>query len=111
MDFILDKRMGTTILSLCGGIVLGLLYFAGLWLTVRRMHAAKHPWRFFAVSYVLRLALAVSCFYFLILSGWQHAVAALIGFVAVRYILGRRLGCPASPGEADKETFTDGYHT
>jgi len=111
MTLILDEYAVTTVLSLCGGAVLGLLYFTGLWLTVQRMHTAKHPWRLFAASYVLRLALAVFCFYVLILAGWQHAVAALVGFVAVRYILGRRLGRLASPGEHDKETSADGYHT
>ena len=56
------------------GIALGGVYFAGLWETVRKLPDAEKPVRRMALSFALRMALALSGFYFVRASGsaWRQ---------------------------------------
>lgn len=76
------------------GVGIGLVYFYGLWLTVRRVAGggggSGRNW--VAASHALRLLLAMLVFYALSLHGWQALVAALVGFGLARWHLLRRLG-------------------
>ena len=75
------------------GALLGGLYFGGLWLTIRRMDEARRPALRVGISYLARLALAAAAFGLLAARGGFPAVAsALVAFLAVRYLLVRRLG-------------------
>jgi len=75
------------------GCLLGFLYFMGLWRTVQKLTSAKSPARVVIGSFVLRTAMVLAGFYFLMGAGhWERLVAALTGFVLMRKILTYRKG-------------------
>ena len=69
------------------GTVLGLIYFGGLWLTVRDVHRAKHPVGLLFFSFVARVAVVLAAFYLLMDGRWERMVSSLIGFLIVRQVL------------------------
>jgi len=86
-----------------GGI--GVLYFMGLWLTVRRLEDASRPALLTLGSFLGRTAAAVFLFYLLVRGGhWERGLAALVGFIISRLILVRvqknraRVRAPSTPG-------------
>ena len=83
------------VLAFGGGVGLSVLYFGGLWLTVRRVVAAEWPRSFLLGSFVVRTGLVLLGFYLVILwmgERWELLAACLLGFVVGRTILVRRWG-------------------
>jgi F1F0 ATPase subunit 2 len=79
------------------GNLMGLLYFAGLWQTVRRLPETPRPYRLMLYSYVGRLALALGGFYLFMDGPWERLAAVIAGFLAARTILVRILGRGPGP--------------
>jgi len=78
----------TIVAAVCAGLLLGGLYFGGLWWTVRRMPRARHPLNMYFGSLVVRLAIILSAFYAVVIySGWPQLAAALVGLVSARLLL------------------------
>ena len=90
------------LLALVAGLGLGLFYFGGLWLTVRRLGRARSPTLLFAVSFAVRTALVVAGMYLVMGGSWQRVLACLAGFITVRQIMVSRL-CLDRPPEARRE--------
>lgn len=78
------------------GMLLGAVYFGGLWWSVQRAMTSKRPLRWFIVSPLLRLGVALPGFYFVSGLGWQRMLACLAGFILARIIVIR---LTAIPGE------------
>lgn len=78
-------------LSLAAGLGLGLVYFGGLWLTVRRVATTRRPALLFAGSFVLRTALVVAGMYLVMDGSWQRMLACLAGFIILRQVMVSRL--------------------
>ncbi len=73
------------------GFALGLAYFGGLWLAVRRLGTGNAAG--FAAGRLARLGLAAVVFYALLKTGGPRAMAAgLVGLLAARWYLVRRIG-------------------
>lgn len=51
---------------LCLGGALGLLYFGGLWLTLRNLPKARKPLTLFGWSYILRLGAVLGVFHLIL---------------------------------------------
>jgi len=79
-------------LSLGAGIGLGICYFFGLWLTVRRLTTARRPVLMSLSSFFGRLAVVLLGFYFVMGGRWERLIACLVGFLAIRVVLVRRWG-------------------
>lgn len=77
------------LLALLEGALLGVLFFAGLWWTVRQLDSAKHVALLFLGSMIVRTGIVVLGFYFLLADNWQHLVAGLVGFVIARILITR----------------------
>jgi len=78
------------LLSLGAGLALGIVFFGGLWLTVRKGTTSSAPALWFLGSFLLRTAIVVAGFYFIVAGGHlARLVAALIGFVIMRFIIMR----------------------
>jgi F1F0 ATPase subunit 2 len=88
------------VLAALAGVGLGLVYFGGLWLTLQRVPRSRSPALLAMVSFVGRTALMLVGFYFVMGDSWQRLVACLVGVVAARVALVRRLG----PADAPRET-------
>ena len=83
------------LLAFGGGVGLSVLYFGGLWLTVRRVVAEDWPQALLLGSFVVRAGLVLLGFYLVILwmgERWELLAACLLGFVVGRTILVRRWG-------------------
>jgi F1F0 ATPase subunit 2 len=72
------------ILSLFGGVLLGILFFGGLWWTIQRGVRSTYPAILFAGSLMLRTATALAGFYFASHGNWQRLLACLFGFFVAR---------------------------
>jgi len=92
---------GVLVLAAVAGAGLGLLYFGGLWLTVRRLAGSRRPVLLFGGSFLVRTALAVAGFYLVMDGSLARALACLAGFIVVRQVLVARLRPgrkPVAPG-------------
>ncbi|ABB23928.1 MULTISPECIES: ATP synthase subunit I [Chlorobium/Pelodictyon group] len=72
--------------DLLGGLLLGSLFFGGLWLTVRRGLASPRPWLWFGLSSLLRTMLVLAGFWWLAGNDWRGFLAALLGFTAAKVL-------------------------
>lgn len=79
------------ILVLAGGagVLLGLVFFGGLWWTVRRGLSSKRPALWFFGSLLLRTGIALAGFYLIAHSHWERLLVCLPGFVMARVIVTR----------------------
>jgi F1F0 ATPase subunit 2 len=84
----------TLTLSLMAGLLLGALFFGGLWWTVRKGFSSKQPALWFSGSLLLRMPLALAGFYYVGQGHWERLMACLLGFVIARFIVKRLTRTP-----------------
>jgi len=71
------------------GLLLGGIFFGGLWWTVRKGVSVKRPALLFMVSLVLRTAVTVAGFAVVGDGHWQRLLACLLGFAIARFMVTR----------------------
>ena len=76
-------------LAAFAGLFLGVLFFGGLWWTVRVAVVAKQPALWFLGSWVVRVSIVLAGFYFVGVDQWQRLLVCLLGFIAGRLIVTR----------------------
>lgn len=86
------------ILSLVAGALLGMMYFGGLWWTVRKGISSNRPALWFFGSLLSRMSLTLAGFYFVSGNRWERLLACLIGFVIARLVV-TRLTRPSGENE------------
>lgn len=74
-------------LSVLAGVLLGMIFFGGLWWTVQKIAAGNNPYLLSLASFVLRTALVMVVFYLLLQADWRYLPAALAGFIIARTVL------------------------
>lgn len=67
------------------GLLLGVLFFGGLWITVKKIINSKTPGLLMVGSFVLRITIVLAGFYFIGLGDWKKLIACLIGFMVSRF--------------------------
>jgi F1F0 ATPase subunit 2 len=72
------------LISVFTGILLGTFFFGGLWFTVRKGMVAKNPALLFLVSFIIRIAVVLTGFYFIAQSDWKNILFCLGGFLVAR---------------------------
>jgi F1F0 ATPase subunit 2 len=87
-------------LAVGAGVLLGTLFFGGLWWTVQKSLSAKRPALWLLGSLVLRTAISLAGFYFVSGGQWDRLLACLLGFVIVRVIMTRLYGPGVNPGSS-----------
>lgn len=95
--------MTTNFLAILGGFALGLFYFGGLWLTVRKGLFSPHPALLFMTSTLLRTAGVIGGFLLISSGNPVRLLFAVGGFVAAKVtsiVFGRR---NSAPEHRDKE--------
>ncbi len=75
------------IAAFVAGIALGTLFFGGLWLTVKKAVTAKVPALWVLGSFIFRVGIVLTGFYFISSGSWQRLVSCLIGFVVARFLV------------------------
>jgi F1F0 ATPase subunit 2 len=69
------------------GLVLGAVFFGGLWWTVRKGVSSPRPALWFLGSMLLRMGIVLAGFYFVGGGQWQRLLACLLGFVIARFLV------------------------
>jgi F1F0 ATPase subunit 2 len=72
------------VLALLAGGALGVIFFGGLWWTVRLGISSKWAAVWFLGSLLLRTAIALTGFYFVSQGDWRRVLACLFGFLIAR---------------------------
>ena len=81
----------TLVLALVTGVLLGVMFFGGLWWTVRKGVSSERPALWFLGSLLLRTIITLTGFYFVARGDWQSLLVCLLGFVIARPIVTQRL--------------------
>lgn len=68
------------------GLLLGVFYFGGLWLTIKKVYQVKRPWLWLFLSFLGRLIVCLILFYVLIRYNWVYLLPCLFGFLIVRFV-------------------------
>ncbi len=76
--------IGPIIEALAIGMLLGALFFGGLWWTVRRGLTAANPALWFGASALARMAMTLLGLYYVAHAGWPSLVACLCGLLIAR---------------------------
>lgn len=82
-------ELSALLLALAAGLLLGAMYFAGLWWTVGRGIGSPFPARWFLLSLLARTGVAMIGFYLVGRGSWQRLLVCLLGFIIARYIVTR----------------------
>lgn len=92
------------LLPVGAGALIGLVNFAGLWSTTRRLPVSRNPGLLLLGSFVSRTALCVGGFFLVVHlgGGLEGLLLCLLGFLLGRGYWIRRV-CPPPAGEAAPE--------
>ena len=77
----------TLLLAWVAGVLLGAVFFGGLWWTVRKGLSSTHPALWFLGSLLLRTSITVTGFYFVASGHWERLLVCLLGFIMARLIV------------------------
>jgi F1F0 ATPase subunit 2 len=82
--------------SLLAGVLLGAFFFGGLWWTIQMRSPSQWSGLLFAGSLLVRMAVAVTGFYFMSHGDWRRLVACLAGFLLARIAVTRLIRLPSA---------------
>jgi F1F0 ATPase subunit 2 len=83
----------TLSLAVLAGVLIGAIFFGGLWWTVLYGLKVKRPALLFILSLTARFALALIGFYLVAGGHLERLVACLVGFIVSRVVIGRLMRC------------------
>ena len=75
------------ILAFLTGLILGTVFFAGLWYTVKKAVNAKTPALWFIGSFILRMGIVLLGFYLVAQGHWSGLLISVLGFIIARFIV------------------------
>jgi F1F0 ATPase subunit 2 len=75
--------------ALAAGLLLGAIFFGGLWWTVVRGVSSRRPALWFIGSKLLRMVIVLGGFYLVGGDNWERWLACLVGFVLARVAVWR----------------------
>ena len=81
------NEVGTVILILIAGFLLGIFFFGGLWWTTKKGILSKSPALWFLTSLFVRLGITMTGFYFISRDHWERVLICLAGFIVARGII------------------------
>jgi F1F0 ATPase subunit 2 len=77
----------TLLLAWVAGVLLGAVFFGGLWWTVRKGLTSKHPAWWFLGSLLVRTSITVTGLCFVASGHWERLLVCLVGFILARLIV------------------------
>jgi F1F0 ATPase subunit 2 len=93
--------------ALISGVLLGAMFYGGLWCTVRQGVSSKRAALWFLGSLLLRMGVALAGFYFVSAGHWQRLLLCLLGFVVARLAV---TWLTRPPGENQPRQSMEGSH-
>lgn len=85
-------------LASIAGLLLGGVFFGGLWWTVRTAVSSKRPALWFLGSLLMRTAIVLAGFHYVSGAHWERLLASLLGFFAARHVVTRLTPPPVKHG-------------
>ena len=79
-------------LSFIGGVLLGLFYFGGLWITLKYISRSSKPKSWLLLSFVVRISLIMVGFWAIMRIDLVAFMLTFLAFLITRVILTRSLG-------------------
>lgn len=80
------------LLALAAGIILSIIYFVGLWYTVKNIGKMRRPHVVIAASFLARISIVLLGFYFVLLFNWSYLLLAFLAFIVTRQIIINKIG-------------------
>ena len=77
------------VLALATGVLLGAMFFGGLWWTIQKGSLSERPALWFLGSLLLRTSIALAGFYLIARGHWENLLVCLLGFLIARLIVTR----------------------
>lgn len=77
--------------ALIAGILLGFIFFGGLWFTSRKSLTSKNPAALVLGSFIFRTGILLVGFYFISDGNWKRTLICLLGFIIARILTNRFL--------------------
>ncbi len=90
-------------MALATGVLLGTMFFGGLWWTVRKGASVKRPALWFFGSLLLRMSITLAGFYLVANGHWERLPVCLFGFIMARFIVLRLTRSVEKPMFAARE--------
>ncbi|MET4081950.1 F1F0 ATPase subunit 2 [Pedobacter sp. UYP30] len=75
------------VVALVSGLILGIIFFGGLWLTVKKSLGTAYAALWFLASSVIRTAIVLTGFYFIAQGSLPRILISVAGFVAARFLV------------------------
>jgi F1F0 ATPase subunit 2 len=69
------------------GVLLGAIFFGGLWWTVRKSLSSERPALWIFTSLLLRMGVTLTGFYLVSDGQWQRLLLCLLGFIMARLVV------------------------
>jgi F1F0 ATPase subunit 2 len=91
-----------------GPVLLGAIFFGGLWWTVRKSRFVPRPALWFLGSLLLRMSITLAGFYLVSDGHWERLLACLLGFVM--RAPSRDCGSPARRSTAQTRPAKEASH-
>ena len=91
-------------LAFATGVLLGAIFFGGLWWTVRKGLSSTQPALWFLGSLLLRTSIALAGFYLIARGHWERLLVCLVGFMIARLIVTRFTRAASKPTFLEKES-------
>lgn len=89
--------------ALITGLLLGAMFFGGLWWTVRKGVTSTRPALWFLGSLLLRTGITLAGLYVVSDGHWERLLAGLVGFTIARPIVTRVTGLSEQPTSLSRE--------
>jgi F1F0 ATPase subunit 2 len=90
--------------ALLAGILLGAMFFGGLWWTVRKGVSSARPAGWFLGSLLLRTSMTLAGFYIVSGGQWEKLLVCLLGFTIARLTVTRLTRVTEKPPRLAQET-------
>ncbi|WP_159470269.1 ATP synthase subunit I [Dyadobacter sp. 3J3] len=75
------------IAALIGGLILGIIFFGGLWITVRKTLGTNYAAIWMLGSALIRTAVVLTGFYFISQGSLPRLLVSVTGFIAARFLV------------------------
>jgi F1F0 ATPase subunit 2 len=82
---------GTHITGFIIGVIVGLYYFYGLWLTVQKVPSSPNPKRLLGISLIIRLIPVLLIIFLAVRYNLGMFFSLLAGFFLVRFIMTKKI--------------------
>jgi F1F0 ATPase subunit 2 len=101
------NEMFALLLAWMAGAMLGVVFFGGLWWTIRKAVLSQRPALWFFGSALLRVTVALGGFYFFASGRWETFLLCVAGFVMARLAV---TWMTRQPGEYLSPKASEGCH-